>query len=134
MRRVTALFSAATVVLTAAGLAAQGKPGSAGDWKMLPPGGGHGDPGVDLVITQSATAMTVEYPRGPAPAAPKLTYKLDGSVSRNTIAGRGGAPTEQVFEAMWAGNNIVVTTEHRQEQGSRREHRRQADRQPLRHQ
>jgi hypothetical protein len=41
----------------------------------------------------------------------KLTYKLDGSVSKNTMAGRGGgAPTEQVSKAMWAGNHIVVTT------------------------
>jgi hypothetical protein len=40
----------------------------------------------------------------------KATYKLDGSVSKNTMAGRGGAPIEQVSKAMWAGNNIVVTT------------------------
>jgi hypothetical protein len=41
----------------------------------------------------------------------KLTYKLDGSVSKNMMAGLGGgAPTEQVSKAMWAGNNIVVTT------------------------
>ena len=41
----------------------------------------------------------------------KLTYKLDGSVSKNMMPGRGGgAPTEQVSKAMWAGNNIVVTT------------------------
>jgi hypothetical protein len=41
----------------------------------------------------------------------KLTYKLDGSVSKDTMAGRGGgAPTEQVSKAMWAGNNLVVTT------------------------
>ena len=26
------------------------------------------------------------------------------------LAGRGGAPTEQVSKAMWAGNNMVVTT------------------------
>jgi hypothetical protein len=56
--------------------------------------------------------MTVEYTRGgQAPAPVKLTYKLDGSVSTNMMAGRGGgAPAEQVSKAMWAGNNIVVTT------------------------
>ena len=26
------------------------------------------------------------------------------------VAGRGGSPTEQVSKAMWAGNNLVVTT------------------------
>ena len=32
--------------------------------------------------------MTVEYPRGgPASAPVKLTYKLDGLVSKNTMAG-----------------------------------------------
>jgi hypothetical protein len=40
-----------------------------------------------------------------------LTYKLDGSVSKNMMAGRsGGAPTEQVSKAMWAANKLVVTT------------------------
>jgi hypothetical protein len=110
MRRVTAVLSMAAVVLMAAGLAAQTKPSFAGEWKRDVPMG-QGDPGVDLIITQDTTAMTVEYPRGgPAPAPVKLTYKLDGSVSRNTMAGRGGAPLEQVSKAMWAGNNIVVTT------------------------
>ena len=56
--------------------------------------------------------MTVEdMGGGQAPAPVKLTYKLDGSVSKNMMAGRGGgAPTEQVSKAMWAGNNLVVTT------------------------
>jgi hypothetical protein len=120
MRRVTAILSVAAVVLMAAGLVAQAKPSFAGEWKMVadpaaaPPdgGGGRGGPGMDLTITQGATAMIVEYMGGAqAPAPVKLTYKLDGSVSKNMMAGRGGgAPTEQVSKAMWAGNNIVVTT------------------------
>jgi hypothetical protein len=41
----------------------------------------------------------------------KLTYKLDGSASRNLTAGQGGGkPTEQVSKAVWAGDDIVVTT------------------------
>jgi hypothetical protein len=111
MRRVKVILSMAAVVLMSAGLGAQGKPSFAGEWKVVPAGGGQGEPGVDLIITQSAAAMTVEYTRGPAPAPAKLTYKLDGSANRNTLAGRsGGAPTEQVSKAMWAGNTIVVTT------------------------
>jgi hypothetical protein len=39
----------------------------------------------------------------------KLTYKLDGSASKNTPAA-GGAPTEQVSKTMWADNKLVVTT------------------------
>ena len=52
--------------------------------------------------------MTVEYPKAPAPS--KLSYNLDGSASKNTTAGRGGAPVEQVSRATWAGSNLVVTT------------------------
>jgi hypothetical protein len=105
MRRVTAILSAAAVVLMAAGVVAQAKPNFAGEWKMMV-ARGQGEPGVDLIITQSATAMTFEYRAGV-----KLTYKLDGSESKNMMAGRGGAaPTEQVSKATWAGSNIVVAT------------------------
>ena len=111
MRRVTAILSVAAVVLMAAGLVAQAKPSFAGEWKLVADRG-LGEPGIDLTITQSATAMTVEYRAGGQPPAPvKLTYKLDDSVSRNMMAGRGGgAPTEQVSKAMWAANKLVVTT------------------------
>jgi hypothetical protein len=111
MRRVTAILSVAAVVLMAAGLVAQAKPSFAGAWKLVADPG-LGEPGIDLTITQSATAMTVEYRAGgQAPAPVKLTYKLDGSVSKNMMAGRGGgAPTEQVSKAMWAANKLVVTT------------------------
>jgi len=114
MPRVTTILSVAAVVLMAAGLIAQAKPSFAGEWKIagdLDSGGGRGGPGIDLTITQDATAVTVEYRGGQAPAPVKLTYKLDGSVSKNMVAGRGGgAPTEQVSKAMWAGNTLVVTT------------------------
>lgn len=92
MRRVTAMLSVAAVVLMAADLVAQAKPSFAGEWKIVADpdsGGGRGGPGVDLTITQSATAMTVEYRAGgQAPAPVKLTYNLDGSVSKNMTAGR----------------------------------------------
>ena len=114
MRRVTAILSGAAVVLMAAGLVAQAKPSFAGEWKIAADpdsGGGRGGPGIDLTITQNATAMTVEYRvEDQAPAPVKRTYNLDGSVSKNMMAGRGGAPTEQASKALWAGNTIVVTT------------------------
>jgi hypothetical protein len=111
MRRVTAILSVAAVVLVAAGLVAQEKPSFAGEWKLVADQG-LGEPGIDLTITQSATAMTVEYRAGgQAPAPGKLTYKLDGSVSKNMMAGRGGgAPTEQVSKALWTANKLVVTS------------------------
>ena len=113
MRRLTAMLSGTAVLLMAAGLAAQAKPSFAGEWKMMAnpdAGGGRGGrPGADLIITQDAASMTVDYPK--APAAMKLTCKLDGSESKNMMAGRGGAaPTEQVSKAMWSGNTLIVTT------------------------
>ena len=105
MRRVTSIvLSVVAVVLIAAGVVAQTKPSFAGEWKVMV-ARGQGEPGVDLTITQSATAMTLAYRDGV-----KLTYTLDGSVSKNMMAGRGGAPTEQASKALWAGNTIVVTT------------------------
>jgi hypothetical protein len=111
MRRVTAILSVAAVVLTAAGVIAQSKPSFAGEWKIVADQG-QGEPGIDLTITQSATAITVEYRAGgQAPAAVKFICKLDGSESRNMMPARGGGvPTEQVSRAMWTGNTIVVTT------------------------
>ena len=109
------MLSVSAVVLMAAGLVAQTKPSFAGEWKILADpdsGGGRGGPGIDLTITQSATAMTVEYRAGGlAPAPGKFTYKLDGSASKNMTAGRaGGAPAEQISKAAWAANKLVVTT------------------------
>ena len=56
-----------------------------------------GGPGIDLTITQSATAITVEYRAGgQAPAPVTLTYKLDGSASKNvetSAPARGGGVT-----------------------------------------
>jgi hypothetical protein len=107
MRRVTAILSIAAVVLMAAGLGAQAKPSFAGEWKMM---GERVGPEGDVIITQSATSMTVQG-GDQTPAPGKSTYKLDGSASKNMTPGRAGsAPAEQVSKAMWAGNHIVVTT------------------------
>src|SRR5215203_2156928 len=83
MRRVTAMLSVAAVVLMAAGLVAQTKPSFAGEWKML---GDLVGPEGDLTITQDATTMTLEG-GDQTPAPVKLTYKLDGSVSKNMMPG-----------------------------------------------
>ena len=105
----------AAVVLTGAGLAAQGTPSFAGEWKIMADrdsGGGLGQPGKDLTITQSATTMTLEYrASAQTPGPVKLSYNLDGSASKNMAPGPGGgAPTEQLSKAMWAANKLVVTT------------------------
>jgi hypothetical protein len=111
MRRRTAVLSVVAVVLAAAGVGAQAKPSFTGEWKKVAEGG-QGESGVDLIITQGAATMTVQDPRGVhAPARAKLTYTLDGALSRNTVpVSGGGAPIEQIAKATWAGNSIVVVT------------------------
>jgi len=110
MRRVKAILSVVAAVLMTAGVFAQARPSMAGDWMAIGPDG-RGDPGATMTITQSATAMTLEYVGCDQRAAPaKLTYALDGSVSRNRMVGGGGTPTDQVSKATWVGNKVVVTT------------------------
>jgi hypothetical protein len=118
MRRVSAILSVTAVVLMAvvlmaAGLGAQAKPSFAGEWKVTGDPG-HGEPGVDLTITQSATAMTVEYRAGrPAPAPVKLTYKLDGSMwaaNKLVVANTTGAGEEKRTFWLESGNLVVETS------------------------
>lgn len=120
MRRITAMVSAAAVVLMTAGLFAQAKPSFAGKWTRVvdaaapaPGGGGRGGGGglgMDLTIGQDATTLTIEYMGGgQAPAPVKLVYKLDGSESKNSVPGRGGV-MEQTAKASWTGNTLSVNT------------------------
>ncbi len=74
-------------------------------------GSGWGSP---ITLTQSATSLTVEYtyfhPRENQPPF-RLSYALDGALSRNTVnLGRG--PQLQVSRAIWQGTSLVITTEH----------------------
>ena len=132
MKRMIAMLSVASaVVLMTAGVLAQAKPNFAGSWTMDMPaapaggaapaagaggggggrGGGRGGGGwgMDITITQDANTLKVTGMQGQAPL--ELTYKLDGSESKNMMAGRGGgAPTEQVSKAVWTGNTLVITT------------------------
>lgn len=128
MRRITAVVSAAAVVLMAATMFAQAKTNFAGKWTMDAPAGapagggapGAGGPGgggrgfgggggwgMANTITQDATTLTVEYTQGQNPV--KLVYKLDGSESKNMVMARGGQ-TEQVAKATWDGAKLKIVT------------------------
>lgn len=123
MKRLTALATAAALIIGTASVFAQAKPNFAGKWTMeapaqpaaapAPGGGGRGGGrggglGQELTITQDATTLTLDYVAGGRNPGPvKMTYKLDGSESKNT--GMGGM--EQVAKAVWEGNNLVVTTQ-----------------------
>jgi hypothetical protein len=123
MRRVTAMLSTAAVLLWATAAFAQA-PNFAGKWapdaeKNPAPaanaggggggggrGGGRGAAG-PMTITQDAKTLTIERDMGGN--AVKTVYNLDGSPSKNMMAGRGGQ-TEQESSAKWDGAKLVITT------------------------
>lgn len=126
MKRLTAIVTAAVFVLGTASAFAQAKPNFAGKWTLEPPpaaapagdaapgggrGGGRGGGGGlgnELTIAQDATTLKLDYVgggRNPGPVS--LTYKLDGTESKNTNA----MGMEQVAKAVWEGSKLVVTTQ-----------------------
>jgi hypothetical protein len=125
MKRAAVLVSALALVVYAVGLSAQAKPNFAGKWTMqmdpnaAPPAGGGGGgggrggrgggavSGMEVTITQDANTLTIEKMQGQNPV--KLTFKLDGSESKNTVQGRGGA-VEQTSKAAWDGAKLTITT------------------------
>ena len=133
MRRMSWLATAIATALFVAGVSAQGKPDFSGKWTLVPgdaaaapaggapggggPGGGRGGRGgggggfcgQECTITQDATTLTVTRTTGAGEQ--KMVYKLDGSESKNSQAGRGGEPTEIVSKATVQGNAITISTE-----------------------
>jgi hypothetical protein len=129
MKRMTAVLSAAAVVLATSFVFAQAKPSFAGKWVReapaaaapapAPGGGGRGGGrgggfGQEVTITQDATTITLEWMqpgRGGAEGAPqKRVYKLDGTDSVNNVMGRGGEAAPQTSKAVWEANKLVITT------------------------
>jgi hypothetical protein len=138
MRRNFVVVAVVLMFGAAASLAAQAKPDFSGKWVMDPasapaapagggagaPGGGGGAPGAgggggrggggrggfgnEFTIAQNAKTLTLTRMQGDQTVT--TVYNLDGSESKNTVQGRGGAQ-EQVSKAMWDGNKLVVTTQ-----------------------
>ena len=137
----TSRFFAATIaMILAVGVnpGAQAKPDFSGKWVAVDPlpaaesagagrggsrGGGRGagfQPGFGPEFTVKQDAETLTITRGGQTNA--LTYKLDGSESKNTVA-RDGQQQEQIATASWDGNTLVIVTQVRF-QGNTREQRR----------
>jgi hypothetical protein len=70
--------------------------------------GGGGALGNGATIKQTADTLTIERTMGDNKIT--LTYKLDGTESKNTMMGRGGTPTESVSVAKFDGGKLVITT------------------------
>ena len=126
MRRNLLVVAVVLMFGAAASLAAQAKPDFSGKWVQDPPpaaapaggggggggrggggGGGRGGFGAEFTIVQNAKTLTVTRMQGDQTVS--TVYNLDGSESKNTVQGRGGA-TEQVSKAVWDGAKLVVTT------------------------
>ena len=128
MRRNFLVVAVVLMFGAAASLAAQAKPDFSGKWVMdpasapAPPagaggggggggrGGGRGGGagfGQEFTAKQDATTLTITRMQGDQTVT--ATYKLDGSESKNTVAGRGGQQ-EQVSKATWDGAKIVIVT------------------------
>jgi len=107
----------AAAILAVATVAWAQKPDFSGTWTLDPTsapaaggggggGGGRGGGGGALgngpaTVKQTADALTIERTMGDAKVT--LTYKLDGTESRNMMMGRGGQQADSVSTAKWDG-------------------------------
>ncbi len=91
----------------AGGAPAGGAPGGGGGGGGR--GGGRGGGlGQGGTVKQTATELTVERTMGENKVT--STYKLDGTESKNSMMGRGGAAVESVSVAKWEGPALVIVT------------------------
>jgi hypothetical protein len=108
----------AAAVLAVAAAAWGQKPDFSGTWTLDPASASAGG-GVALgdgpaTVAQTAEALTVKGPMGDEAT---LTYKLDGSESRNMIPGPNGQLADSLSTAKWDGPRLTILT--RQEVGGR---------------
>jgi hypothetical protein len=110
----------AAAIVAVATVAWAQKPDFSGTWTLDPAsapaaggGGGRGGGGSALgngpaTVKQTAEALTIERTMGEAKVT--LTYKLDGSESRNMMTGRGGQPADSMSIAKWDGPKLTIVT------------------------
>ena len=110
----------AAAVLAVATLAWAQKADFSGTWTLdaeasgAPAGGGGGGGGrggglgQGGVVKQTADTLSIERTVGDNKVT--ANYKLDGTESKNSMMGRGGAAVEQTSTAKWDGQALVITT------------------------
>jgi hypothetical protein len=111
----------AAAILAVATVAWAQKPDFSGTWTLDPAsaqaaggGGGGGALGNGpATVKQTADALTIERTMGGAKVT--LTYKLDGTESRNMMMGAGGQPADSLSTAKWDGPKLTIVT--KQEMG-----------------
>ena len=119
MQRAALLLSAVGLLFAATEVSAQDKPSFAGKWTLVANqgggggggggrGGGRGGLGAEATIAQDETTLTIT--RASQAGETKAVFKLDGTESKNTMTGRGGATIEQTSKARWEGSKLIITT------------------------
>jgi len=106
----------AAAILAVATVAWAQKPDFSGTWTLDPAsapaaGGGGGDGALGngpATVKQTADALTIERAMGDAKVS--LTYKLDGTESRNMMMGRGGQPADLLSIAKLDGPKLTIVT------------------------
>ena len=118
MKRKLAMTAVLAVALAVVGYAQ--KPDFSGVWTPEAPaapaaapaggggGGGRGGPAGPMTVTQKGDSLVIERTMGDNKVT--STYKLDGTESKNSMMGRGGAPVESVSVAKWEGPALVIVT------------------------
>jgi hypothetical protein len=115
----------AAAILAAASVSWARQPDFSGTWTLDSVGapaagvdGGRGSGGGALgngtaTVRQTADALTIERTMGDANVT--LTYKLDGSESRNVMTSGDGRPADSMSTASWDGPRLTIVT--KQEMG-----------------
>ena len=106
----------AAAILAVATVAWAEKPDFSGTWTLdpasAPAAGGRGGGGAlgngPATVKQTADALTIERTMGDAKVT--LTYKLDGTESRNMMMGRGGQQADSLSTAKWDGPKLTIAT------------------------
>ena len=113
----------AAAILAVATVASAQKPDFSGIWSLDPAsapaaggagggGGGRGGGGAlgrgPATVKQTADALTIERTMGGNQVT--LTYKLDGTESRNLLMGHGGQQADSLSTAKWDGPKLTIVT------------------------
>jgi hypothetical protein len=109
----------AAAILAVATVAWAQKPDFSGTWTLdqasAPAGGGGGRGGGGgalgsgpATVKQTADALTIDRTMGDAQVT--LTYKLDGTESRNMMTGPGGQQADSLSTARWDGAKLTIVT------------------------
>jgi hypothetical protein len=109
----------AASILAITTVASAQKPDFSGTWTLneasvAAPGSGGGGRGGGALgngpATVKQTAETLAIERAMGDAKVTLTYKLDGTDSRNMLMGPGGQQVDSMSNAKWDGSKLTIVT------------------------